>query len=248
MRSLAKKFNGARSTMGLAVRSDHGLKSFSPVPKQLLTTANKENRVLRGQLLLTWLKHNPSTVKVFSDKKNFTVDGLTEELHGAIDRRNDRWIAKDKFSGHRCDEERAPGEPDGPQRRKEDAHPFLLCWPQGGHRRVLGRHGAQGQALDQDELLQHILRVPTGWSSISHFQEDPEVAGCQIELLAKGLLAALLPSLLPFILCRVGDVEGQGLQKASLKFGRPEGQHHGGVGQVVRGLPQAVLPGLLAPP
>ena len=40
----------------------------------------------RSKLLLTWIKHHGSTVRLFSDKKNFTVDI-------AYNRRNDRFLA-----------------------------------------------------------------------------------------------------------------------------------------------------------
>ncbi len=55
--------------------------------RQLLTTKNKEKRVKRGKRIMSFLKKKrQSTVLVFSDKKNWTVDQ-------ARNARNDRYLA-----------------------------------------------------------------------------------------------------------------------------------------------------------
>lgn len=85
MRAHAREKGVAERTIRRAV-SDLGLKSYGRQVKQLLTTKNKESRVERCGKILNFLKHVPkATVKIFSDKKVFTVDQ-------AFNRRNDRWI------------------------------------------------------------------------------------------------------------------------------------------------------------
>ncbi len=61
------------------------LRSFVRRRQQLITDVAKEKRLARAQRLLTWLKskENSATVKIFSDKKIFTVN----QFHN---RRNDR--------------------------------------------------------------------------------------------------------------------------------------------------------------
>ncbi len=76
-------------TASRAIHDDLGLKSFSRTPKHLLTARQKAIRLERSKKLLTWLKHNGSTVKNFSDKKNFSVDQSFNHC-------NDRYLAKDK--------------------------------------------------------------------------------------------------------------------------------------------------------
>ncbi len=72
--------------MGKAIRN-LGMKSRACPPCQLLTDKNRENRLARGKKIVNWLKLHPGTVKIFSDKKLFTVDQ-------AYNRRNDRHISK----------------------------------------------------------------------------------------------------------------------------------------------------------
>ncbi len=55
--------------------------------RQLLTMASKKKRVGRGKKIISWLKKKPSsTILVFSDKKNWTVD----QSHNA---RNNHYLA-----------------------------------------------------------------------------------------------------------------------------------------------------------
>lgn len=70
IRSLAAEMNVSRTTMQTAVKKDLGLTSFSRQQRQLLTAADKANRVERGQCILIWLQHLLATVKIFSDKKD----------------------------------------------------------------------------------------------------------------------------------------------------------------------------------
>jgi len=77
--------------MNTIVHDDLGLQSFSRAQRHLLTAAQKKIRLERSKILLNWLKHNPSTVIIFSDKKNFTVDM-------AFNHKNDRFLSKERSS------------------------------------------------------------------------------------------------------------------------------------------------------
>ncbi|QQP48703.1 Transposable element tcb2 transposase [Caligus rogercresseyi] len=55
--------------------------------RHLLTKDMKRKRLKRCNKVLTWLKGNGSNVKIFSDKKIFTVDQI-------YNRRNDQWLWK----------------------------------------------------------------------------------------------------------------------------------------------------------
>ena len=75
-----------RTTMRKAVK-DLGAHSYVRRRRQLLSQRAKETRVKKGKMLLNWLKkHNSSTIRIFSDKKNWTVDQ-------ARNARNDRYLA-----------------------------------------------------------------------------------------------------------------------------------------------------------
>lgn len=87
MRRLAKVTNVSHTTLMLAIHEDLGLKSFARVPRHLLTSSLKEKRLDRCHKLLAYLKHHKATVKIFSDKKIFTVDQV-------YNRRNDRYLAQ----------------------------------------------------------------------------------------------------------------------------------------------------------
>lgn len=73
-------------TIRKAIKEDLGLKSFARVPRHLLTASLKEKRLARCKSIIHFLKSKPATVKIFSDKKIFTVDQV-------YNRRNDRFIA-----------------------------------------------------------------------------------------------------------------------------------------------------------
>lgn len=86
MERLGQELQVHPKTIATAVRDDLGLKSYARVPRHLLTITIKEKRLERCRKIKNWLRHNPSTVKIFSDKKIFTVDQV-------FNRRNDRYIA-----------------------------------------------------------------------------------------------------------------------------------------------------------
>ena len=86
MRKTAKDLNVSEGTIRNAVGL-LGLHSYVRRRRQLLSAATKERRVERGKVLINWLKKkSPSTVLVFSDKKNWTVDQ-------ARNAQNDRFLA-----------------------------------------------------------------------------------------------------------------------------------------------------------
>ncbi len=83
--TLAKEFQTSRRTLQFALK-DLGLQSYVRHRRQLLTDSTKAARVTRGKQVLTWLRHNGGTVKIFSDKKTWRV-GQTKN------RQNDRYLA-----------------------------------------------------------------------------------------------------------------------------------------------------------
>jgi len=87
MRKHAKILKVDPKTIRTAVHKDLGLKSFARMPRHLLTDRMKQTRLERCHKIHSFLKHNGSTVKIFSDEKIFTVDQV-------YNRRNDRWIAE----------------------------------------------------------------------------------------------------------------------------------------------------------
>ncbi len=64
------------------------LKLFVRRKQHLITKKARERRLERGSKLFNYLKHNGSRVKIFSDKKFFTMD----QYHNC---RNNRWITID---------------------------------------------------------------------------------------------------------------------------------------------------------
>lgn len=89
MRRHAKEFQVDPKTIRKAVHQDLGLCSFVRQPRHLLTNALKQKRLDQCKKILSHLRHHGSTVKIFSDKKIFTVDQV-------YNRRNDRWLAESK--------------------------------------------------------------------------------------------------------------------------------------------------------
>jgi len=85
IRSMAKDLGVSEKTIRRSV-GDLGAFSYVRRKRQLLTEATKARRVEKGRKLLNWLKSNSSTVRIFSDKKNWTVDQ-------ARNSRNDRYLA-----------------------------------------------------------------------------------------------------------------------------------------------------------
>jgi len=89
LRQHARELNVSLDTIRRVV-AELGFKSFVRRKHQLITNGAKDRRLTRARKLVAWLKKTPaSTVKIFTDKKIFTVD----QFHN---RRNDRWIAIDK--------------------------------------------------------------------------------------------------------------------------------------------------------
>ena len=84
MRKMAKDMDMSHMTMVKAVK-DLGMVSRVLPLCHLLTEQQKEKRLERCKKMLTWMKHHRATVKIFSDKKMFTVDQ-------AFNCRNDRWV------------------------------------------------------------------------------------------------------------------------------------------------------------
>jgi transposase len=92
IRSVAKKFDVHERTIRRSLKL-LGKKSVVRPPRHLLTERQKEVRLERGKRLLNHLKSlPPSTVRIFSDKKIFTVDQT-------YNRRNDRQIVDLGCSG-----------------------------------------------------------------------------------------------------------------------------------------------------
>ncbi len=71
---LAADMNVHRFTIMAGIKN-LGMKSRTRPCRQLLT--NKENRVKRGKMILNWLKVTRFPVIIFSDKKMFTVDEVS---------------------------------------------------------------------------------------------------------------------------------------------------------------------------
>lgn len=86
MRTLAKVSGVDPKTIRIAVKDDLGFTSYVRRRRQLLSNATKANRVEKRVPLLTRLKRDRSTVRIFSDKQLWTVDQ-------ARDRQNDRFLA-----------------------------------------------------------------------------------------------------------------------------------------------------------
>jgi inhibitor of nuclear factor kappa-B kinase subunit alpha len=85
IRRHAKKLKVSATTVRNGLKKV-GKQSVVRPPVPLLTERLKELRLERSKRLLSWLKkHDSATVKIFSDKKVFTVDQ-------AYNRRNDRYI------------------------------------------------------------------------------------------------------------------------------------------------------------
>ncbi len=84
MREMAKNLNMGVTTIRKAVVQ---LGAHMRRRHQLLTKATRESRVSRGKKIINWMKSKAlSTILVFSDKRNRTVDQ-------AWNARNDRYLA-----------------------------------------------------------------------------------------------------------------------------------------------------------
>ncbi len=85
MRNMAKTLGVDEKTIRTSVKN-LGAVSYVRRKRQLLTEAIKIRRVEKGKKLLSWMKSNSSIIRIFSDKKNWTV-GQTRNS------RNDRYLA-----------------------------------------------------------------------------------------------------------------------------------------------------------
>lgn len=69
------------------VVTESGFKSFIRKKHQLITEVARERRLVRAKKLLTWLKNKlTSIVRIFSDKKIFTVDQFHSRCNDRCDR------------------------------------------------------------------------------------------------------------------------------------------------------------------
>ncbi len=89
MRALATRMNVSNDTIFKAIHEDLWYKSYVFKVRQHLSEEMKAKRVAKCALLLASLKHAASgRVRFFSDEKIFCIDQK-------VNRRNDRWLAKD---------------------------------------------------------------------------------------------------------------------------------------------------------
>ena len=90
LRQHARELEVSLDTIQQAV-AELGFKSFVRRKVQLITESARDRRLARAKKLLSWMKSSRavSTVRIFSDKKIFTVD----QFHN---RHNDRWLAVNK--------------------------------------------------------------------------------------------------------------------------------------------------------
>ncbi|QQP57865.1 Uncharacterized protein FKW44_003002 [Caligus rogercresseyi] len=84
---LLNDFSVDLMSINRVVREHLGLTSYTRTLRHLLTEDMKRKRLTRCKKVLTWLKGNCSIVKIFSDKKIFTVDQV-------YNRKNDRWLGE----------------------------------------------------------------------------------------------------------------------------------------------------------
>jgi len=84
-REMGKALGVSKNTVWRACK-DLGASSYVRRRRQLLTEATKANRVMKGKKLLNLLKKQGSTVRIFSDKKNWNVDQSRNS-------QNDRFLA-----------------------------------------------------------------------------------------------------------------------------------------------------------
>ncbi|XP_032687204.1 uncharacterized protein LOC116851661 [Odontomachus brunneus] len=86
---LAKTLGVSDTTMRRIAEEDLRFKSYVIKVRQMLSEAAKMNRVARCNLLLCSLKNEAAgRIRFFSDEKIFSVDAK-------VNRRNDRWLARD---------------------------------------------------------------------------------------------------------------------------------------------------------
>ncbi len=81
MQKIADEMGTSSTTVHRTARTDLEMQSFARGQRHLRTARQREVRLERSKMLLTWLKNHPSMVKLFSDKKNFTVDEAFNSLN-----------------------------------------------------------------------------------------------------------------------------------------------------------------------
>ena len=88
IRAFSRELIASVSTMKLALNEDLGYHSYKRRKGQLLTEKAHENRLTKGQILLSNVKHSaePQTIWLFSDEKNFCQD----QKHNTL---NNKWLA-----------------------------------------------------------------------------------------------------------------------------------------------------------
>ena len=84
-RTMAKELQISRRSIGRAV-DILGFTSYVRRRRQLLSETTMATRVTKGMKLLTWIKHDKGTIRIFSDKKMWTVDQVRNS-------QNDRFLA-----------------------------------------------------------------------------------------------------------------------------------------------------------
>jgi hypothetical protein len=73
---MAAELNVDPMTVRSAMHENFGLKSYTRTMRHLLTESMKARRLKRCKKVLSYLKNNGDIVKLFSNKKIFTVDAI----------------------------------------------------------------------------------------------------------------------------------------------------------------------------
>ncbi len=185
----------------------------------------------RNSKILNFLKHNSNTVKIFSDKKIFTVNQV-------YDHHNDRWLAEttEEVKGVfrmkypvqvmvlgilGSDRKKMPPTFSSLERNSALLVRTARSW---GTRFCYGGHISRRQ-----------LCMDPGWCPIPHSRQGADVlSGEHGWLLAKGLLAPVLPRPEPFGLFLVEQDKEGGKCHSSPKCGVSQGQDCTGVGHLLR--------------
>jgi inhibitor of nuclear factor kappa-B kinase subunit alpha len=217
----------------MAINKDLSLKSFTRVPRHLLTEVMKQKRLERCKKLRQYLRKNQSIVKIFSDKKIFTVDQVTN-------RRNDRFIAE------------TPDEVKGVYRTKHPAQVMVLG--------VLGSDGQKmppyffkaGEKIGTEAYYKVLRFTILPWLKASYpegnyvWQQDgaPSHTSNRCQKFCQDNMASFwpkdfwppsLPELNPLDFFLVGHHQEAYLCHTPSKCGISQGLHQPGMGQLPRG-------------
>ena len=148
LKKLAKSKNVSQRMIQLAMK-DLGFKSYVRRRRQLLTERMRATRLDKAKKLCSWLKKsNRSTMKIFSDKKMFTVD-QARNCH------NDQsGVLRGQHAPNHDDQASCGGHDVGCRllRWKADAAILVSRRPQNQHADLLGRPLDAREALDCQEL------------------------------------------------------------------------------------------------